>query len=183
MVLACQRFFILAAERIDVVFSSNSSDAAKMISRVMLLIMLLIVSWCVMTFVHESGHVVCGMACGGKLTSVDLVPWHLPYSLFEPDPHPLVTLWGGPILGAIVPAIVAAVIRQSWAWFIAHFCLLANGSYLLAAWFTGDRYLDTPKLLEHGAHPVSIALYCAVTIGVGYVGFRRECERVLSPKS
>ncbi len=61
-----------------------------------------IASWCVMTSVHETGHILCGWACG-----------------------------------------------------------------------------DTPKLLEHGAHPIWIAIYCLLTIGCGYIGFRRQCVRVL----
>ena len=134
-----------------------------------------------MTFVHESGHIICGFSCGGTLTSADLLPWHLPYSFFEPDPHPLVTLWGGPILGVVIPTAFAFGLRKKWMWFIANFCLLANGSYLAAAWFSGDRYLDTPKLLEHGAHPISIAIYCLLTIGFGYVGLRRQCLFVLAP--
>jgi hypothetical protein len=68
-------------------------------------------------------------------------------------------------------------------WFIANFCLLANGSYLAAAWVSGDRYLDTPKLLEHGAHPISIAIYCLLTIGFGYIGLRRQCLLVLGSNS
>ncbi len=132
-----------------------------------------------MTVVHELGHVVCGLACGGTLTSVDLLPWHLPYSLFQPDPHPLVTLWGGPIFGAAVPVLFAVAFRAKWLWFIAHFCVLANGAYIATAWVTGDQYLDTPKLLEHGAHPASLAVYCLVTIGAGYVGFRKQCVTVL----
>ena len=115
------------------------------------------------------------------MKAVDLYPWHLPYSLFEPDPRPLVTLWGGPILGAFIPIVAAACIRNDWAWFVAYFCLLANGLYLATAWFTGDRYLDTPKLLEHGAHPFWIVVYCAATIGPGYSGFRRHCLKILSP--
>ena len=134
-----------------------------------------------MTFVHELGHIICGCACGGTLTDADLLPWHLPYSFFEPDPYPLVTLWGGPILGVMIPATVAFFIRTNWIWFIAYFCMLANGSYIATAWVTGDRYLDTPKMLEHGAHPVSIAIYCFLTIGFGYVGFRRYCKIVLAP--
>jgi hypothetical protein len=72
------------------------------------------------------------------------------------------------------------VIKRDWMWFIAHFCVLANGAYLATAWFSSDRYLDTPKLLEHGANPVTIGIYCLLTIGFGYVGFRRHCIRVLS---
>lgn len=144
-------------------------------------VLLLAASWCVMTFTHEAGHVVAGWAAGGTLVEADLAPWGLPHSSFDPDPHPLVTLWGGPILGVLVPLAVALVARRTWAWFVAYFCLLANGSYLAVAWLTGERYLDTARLLEHGAHPALVAAYCAATIGVGYVGFRRACVRVLSP--
>ena len=141
---------------------------------------LLLISWCVMCFVHESGHIVCGWSCGGALISYDLFPWHLPYSIFDPDPWPLVTLWGGPLVGASLPLSVACLVRREWAWFVAYFCLLANGIYLALAWVTGDVYLDTPKLLEHGTHPATILAYCVLTIGFGYLGFRRHCVAILS---
>ena len=134
-----------------------------------------------MTFTHESGHLIGGWLCGGTLKNAELLPWHLPYSLFDPDPHPLITLWCGPILGVLIPLIAALLIRQSAMWFIAHFCTLANGLYLATAWFSGDHYLDTPKLLEHGAPPITIAIYCALTIGFGYRGFRRACVLILKP--
>jgi len=143
--------------------------------------LLLLLSWSVMVVVHESGHIVCGWVSGGTLQQADVAPWSLPYSSFAPDPHPLITLWGGPVLGAILPLVVALLVRRNWMWFIAHFCLLANGSYLAIAWFTGERHLDTARLLAQGAHPVTIALYCVATIGVGYFGFRNQCIRVLSP--
>jgi hypothetical protein len=143
--------------------------------------LLLAASWAVMTFTHEAGHVLSGWAGGGTLRQADLVPWHLPYSNFDPDPRPLVTLWGGPALGAAVPLAAALIVRRSWMWFVAYFCVLANGSYLAAALISGERYLDTPRLLERGAHPATVAAYCVLTIGVGYIGFRRQCIRVLSP--
>ena len=133
-----------------------------------------------MTLVHESGHLICGWSCGGTLVRADLLPWHLPYSIFEPDPYPLVTLWGGPVLGVAIPFSIATLFRRDWLWFIAYFCMLANGSYLATAWFTGDRYLDTTKLLQHGAYSWSIAIYCLLNIGFGYIGFRRQCVRMLS---
>jgi hypothetical protein len=159
--------------------TSTPDEAATIVKRVLKFIALLVASWCVMTFSHELGHIICGCACGGTLTDADLLPWHLPYSFFEPDPRPLVTLWGGPILGVMIPVAIAFVIRTKWIWFIAYFCMLANGSYIATAWVSGDRYLDTPKMLEHGAHPISIAIYCLLTIGFGYVGFRRHCALVL----
>jgi hypothetical protein len=133
-----------------------------------------------MTFTHEMGHILCGWACGGTLTSADLRPWQMPYSFFEPDPLPLATIWGGPILGVVIPVIIAFLVRRSWMWFVAYFCVLANGTYIAVAWFSGDKYLDTTKLLEHGAHPMSIGLYSILTIGFGYPGFRRHCQRLFS---
>ena len=65
------------------------------------------------------------------------------------------------------------------------FIPMINGHTEAATWVrneyrNGDQYLDTPKLIEHGASPVTIALYCLLTIGSGYVGFRRSCVTALS---
>ncbi|MDP1561197.1 MAG: hypothetical protein Q8M16_07355 [Pirellulaceae bacterium] len=142
------------------------------------LLMLLLVSWVVMTFTHELGHLIGGWTCGATLQAVDMWPWRLPYSLFDPDPLPLVTLWSGPILGVLLPVGLAAYLRHNWMWFVAHFCTLANGLYLATAWYSGDRFLDTQRLFAHGASPLAIGLYCILTIGFGYIGFRRSIARV-----
>ncbi len=134
-----------------------------------------------MTFTHEMGHIIGGTLCGGVLQSAELLPWRLPSSIFEPDPLPLVTLWSGLILGVLIPVSFALVIQRQWMWFIANFCILANGVYIATAWFSDARYLDTPKMLEHGASPSAIAVYCLLTIGFGYVGFRRSCIVALTP--
>lgn len=148
---------------------------------------LLLLAWCVMVMTHESGHLVGGWLGGGTLAHAELRPWHMPHSLFVPDPKPLLTLWSGPVLGVVVPIAVALLLRWSTrlkqpAWFIADFCLLANGAYLAASWLSGDRFLDTPRLLAAGAWPASIATYCLVTIGIGYVRFRADCMALLRPK-
>lgn len=148
-------------------------------NRVLYFLALLIVSWCLMTMTHELGHIIGGGICGGTLTDFDLLPWHLPYSIFEPDPMPLVTLWSGPILGIAVPVVIAIIAKRDWTWFVADFCIVANGFYIGTAWFSNDRFLDTPKLLKHGAQPVTILLFVLVTIGFGYIRFRQSCIRVL----
>ncbi|WP_237227821.1 hypothetical protein [Rubinisphaera sp. JC750] len=154
-----------------------------MTTRFFTLLGLLTISWCVMTFTHEMGHVVAGLCSGGTLETVELRPWRLPYSLFVVDPHPLITLWGGPLI-VVVPVAFAITLRMQWMWFIASFCLLANGLYLATGWVSGDRYLDTTKLFEHGASPIAVALYCLVTIGWGYVRFRTACLWVFeTPKT
>lgn len=143
------------------------------------LIVLLAISWSVMTFLHESGHIVAGWYAGGRLVEADLFPWKLPYSLFEPDPQPLLRLWGGPILGSLIPIAFGVIVRNHSVWFVSYFCLLANGVYLALAWIDGSKWLDTPELLEHGAPRWSILLFCALTISFGYLGFRREVLNVL----
>ena len=148
--------------------------------RILILIALLGLSWCVMTFTHELGHILGGWCCGGRLTEYKLRPWRLPFSFFSPDPHPLITLWSGPVFGAAAPLLIGLAFRRDWAWFVAWFCVLANGTYLAVAWTSGDSQLDTTKLLQHGTHPMWIIVYCAATIGFGYVGFRRYCVRLLT---
>ena len=132
-----------------------------------------------MTFTHEMGHILGGWCCGGTLADADLLPWRLPYSFFKPDPHPLITLWCGPILGIITPLTIAALINRMPYWFIAYFCMLANGVYIAAGWFSGDSYLDTTQLFAHGASRWSVLVYCAVSITVGYLGFRKAFLAIL----
>lgn len=144
---------------------------------------LLLISWLVMTQLHEWGHIAAGLCSGGTLVDFDVWPWHLPYSFFEPDPYPLITLWAGPLLGIAIPMLAAAIIRSPSAWFVSHFCWIANGSYLALAWISGDRYLDTPKLLEHGASKWTIAFYCLITISVGYSGLKRSIRNTLKIKT
>ncbi len=159
---------------------SRQARRIELFTRALKFVMLLLASWCVMTFVHESGHILCGWACGGTLKAADLAPWHLPYSIFDPDPRPLVTLWGGPVLGAAIPLAVAILARRGWMWFVANFCILANGVYLAAAWVSGDSYLDTPQLPEHAAQPAANAVYCPRDDRFRYAGFRRQWIRAIS---
>lgn len=141
---------------------------------------LLAAAWCVMTFTHESGHLIGGWLSGAELAALELRPWHLPYSLFRPDPQPLVTLWAGPLLGVVVPQLLAMLLRQQWWRFIANFCLIANGSYIAVGWFSGDAFLDTTRLIDQGAHPALVACYCLVTIPIGYIRFRSDCVRLFT---
>lgn len=138
------------------------------------LCLLCVLSWVVMIVTHELGHVVGGWLGGAELKSLDLAPWRLPYSLHAPDPHPQLTLWCGPLVGVLVPLVMAQVVRHRYVDFVAHFCVLANGLYLACAWISGDRFLDTPRMLAAGVHPAWIALFSATTIVWGYMRFRAD---------
>lgn len=152
-----------------------------MIKRYDTLIALIVVSWFTMTTLHECGHIVGGWIGGATLTSFDLAPWRLPYSLHYPDPIPRLTLWAGPGLGVLIPLSIAFVARHRWTWFVADFCLIANGIYISVGWVSGNRYLDTPRMLAAGVHPLELLIFCGLTIGYGYRWFRSDCIAILSP--
>lgn len=133
-----------------------------------------------MTTTHETGHVIGGWLGGGRLVSLDLAPWRLPHSIHVPDPHPLLTLWAGPVVGIAAPTLIAVVVRRPAGWFVADFCWLANGVYLgLAAW-AGDRHLDTPRMIAAGTPAWCVAMFCLISVSVGYLRFRRDCIALLT---
>ncbi|KAA5538918.1 hypothetical protein FYK55_26135 [Roseiconus nitratireducens] len=136
---------------------------------------LMLVAWCVMAITHEVGHLIGGWLGGARLQAFDLAPWRLPYSVHQPDPYPLLTLWSGPLLGVAIPWLACWLIRRDWCWLIADFCLIANGSYLALSWPSKDPLLDSRRMLDAGTHPIWIVCFCLGTIGLGYVRFRKDC--------
>jgi hypothetical protein len=128
-----------------------------------------------MVLTHELGHLLGGWLGGATLQQFDLAPWRLPYSIHQPDPHPLLTLWMGPLFGAFFPLVLSVLIRRPWADFIADFSVLANGTYLAIAWISDSPQLDTQRLFAVGASRISVAAYCFVTIFIGYYRFRKDC--------
>lgn len=142
---------------------------------------MLVAGWVVMNFAHETGHLIGGWLGGATLRSTELRPWRLAYSLHEPDPHPLLTLWAGPVLGVLMPLVLAVFSRHRFIWFLSNFCMLANGIYIAISWITGDRFLDSPRLIQEGAWSISLVAYCLFTIVPGYFLFRRSCVALFVP--
>jgi hypothetical protein len=144
------------------------------------LLIWLLWAWVVMTLCHELGHVVAGTVGGATLTQLELRPWRLPHSLFAGDQNPLITLWAGPVLGCGIPLLVAAIARRPACWFVAWFCVVANASYLLLGYFSGDAELDSTKMIRAGTPPIVLLGVTVVTLPLGYTRFRRSCIDVMS---
>lgn len=138
----------------------------------------LVVAWCVMVLTHELGHVVGGTLSGGVLRDLELRPWRLPYSTFDPDPHPLIRLWFGPFVGTLLPLAVAQFIRREETQFIAWFCVMANGLYVGLSWVVGGNQLDGPLLIQHGSHPVLVAAYALIASVGGHHRWRYYLRRI-----
>ncbi|MFK8115686.1 MAG: M50 family metallopeptidase [Rubripirellula sp.] len=158
----------------------ESPPSGQLSSPTITLVVWLAWAWIAMTITHELGHVFVGILSGAELRDLELRPWHLPHSLFVSDSYPLITLWAGPIIGCLVPCIVAIAISKPSVWFVAWFCVLSNGVYLLLGLWAGDPELDSTKLLQAGARPSHLWLAIAITLPVSYAKFRRACVSLFS---
>ncbi|MEM8945506.1 MAG: hypothetical protein AAGD11_10000 [Planctomycetota bacterium] len=107
--------------------------------------------------VHEFGHIVGAAITGGTVAKVTLHPLAISQTDVSPNPHPLVVVWLGPIVGSLLPfALTRAVPRRcELAWtvtrFFAGFCLIANGAYIGLG--TSGRIGDCDIMLKNGTPP------------------------------
>jgi hypothetical protein len=163
--------------------SVHKPDNESRRGRFATLVIWLLWAWLIMTLSHELGHVLAGWIGGAQLIRLELRPWHLPDSIFAADRHRLVTLWAGPVLGSAVPLMAAVTIGRPMAWFTAWFCLLANASYLLLGYVSGDVELDSAKLIRAGAQPWHLIAAVALALPLGYYKFRQACADLLSGAS
>jgi peptidase M50B-like protein len=119
------------------------------------IVSLLALSWLAMMAVHEFGHVLHAWLSGGSVVRVVLYPLEISRTDVSPNPKPQFVAWGGPLWGALIPLVVAAV-AAGLAWryaylakFFAGFCCTANGLYLAAGSLSGAG--DAGDLVRHGA--------------------------------
>lgn len=124
-----------------------------------------------MQAVHEFGHILGAFATGGRVTAVVLHPLSISRTDVQPNPHPLLVVWAGPILGVLIPLILwlaAVLIRLREAFvlrFFAGFCLIANGAYLALGSF--NHVGDCGILLQNDAAMWHLWLFGLICIPSG----------------
>ena len=102
----------------------------------LLIITFLALSWLAMMVVHEAGHVAGAVCTGATVEKMVLHPLAISRTDVGNNQRPLVVIWAGPILGALLPLVMLCFFRQAkWSCrplvrFFAGFCLLANGGYI-----------------------------------------------------
>jgi hypothetical protein len=108
----------------------------KRLPQIVLIVSFLTFSWLAMQVVHESGHVIVARLTGAEVTKVALHPLIISRTDVAENPHPLAVVWGGPLLGSVIPLLLfagAAALRAPGVYlfrFFAAFCLVANGVYV-----------------------------------------------------
>ena len=141
------------------------------------IISLLALCWFAMMAVHELGHVVGAIVTGGDVQRVVLYPLTISRTDVAPNPHPLIAVWLGPIVGCVLPLIAwwivprRFVLLRQLTMFFAGFCLLANGSYI--AFGSMDRVGDCGEMLKHGSPLWTLLMFGAVAILVSLIMWHR----------
>jgi hypothetical protein len=124
-----------------------------------------------MEAVHELGHVLGAWATGGQVQQVVLNPLTISRTDVSPNPHPLVVVWAGPIIGVVLPLAVAIVLSGAGRllsrslFFFAGFCLIANGLYIGVGSF--EAIGDAGDMLRHGSPRWTLILFGAVSVSCG----------------
>src|SRR4051812_18136905 len=102
------------------------------LGQAILIVSILGVSWLGMQVVHEAGHVLAAWAGGEAVERVVLHSLAISRTDTSHDHHPLLVVWGGPVLGGLLPLVALGLTRAllpRWSYlvrFFAGFCLVAN---------------------------------------------------------
>ncbi len=128
--------------------------------------------WLLMQAVHESGHVLGAWLTGGHITTVVLHPLAISRTDASPNPHPLIEVWAGPLVGVLFPVVAWRISLPglrgglvSWLRFFAGFCLIANGCYL--GYGVIEPIGDAEELVRLGTPPWTLGLFALLTVSLG----------------
>ena len=156
----------------------DTDAVLKRLHQIILIASTLLISWLGMQAMHESGHVLGAWLTGGRVARVVLNPLTFSRTDLAANPHPLVVVWAGPIIGALAPLILwtlLARLRLRGAFvarFVAGFCLIANGLYIGVGAF--DRVGDCGDMLRHGSALWQLWLFGTAMTPLGIVLWHRQ---------
>ena len=154
----------------------------------------LLLSWLLMQIVHEFGHIVGAISSGGRVERAVLYPLTISRTDVQPNPHPLIVVWSGPLIGVLLPLLIwvaALVVKMPESFllrFFAGFCLIANGAYIGVGSFS--KIGDCAEMLRHGSPTWLLWLFGAATSAAGlwlwaglgrYFGFGNGSGEVSRP--
>jgi hypothetical protein len=136
-----------------------------------LMVSILCLSWLGMMIVHESGHVLMAWAGGERIGKVVLHPLAISRTDTSHERHPLLVIWGGAVLGSLIPLCAWALVKVFRLRFVylfqffAGFCLIANGCYPGVGTFFNVG--DAGDLARYGCHRWLMLLFGLVCVPTG----------------
>lgn len=108
----------------------------QLFNRLLFALSIIVISWLLMMTIHEFGHILGAKLTGGTINKVVLHPLKISRTDVTPNPHPTVVVWLGPIIGSLIPLMLATIVSTNYhliksvSLFFAGFCLIANGAYI-----------------------------------------------------
>ena len=138
---------------------------------------ILALSWLGMMAVHELGHVLGAVVTGGTIERCVLHPLAISRTDVVPNPHPVVVVWMGPIVGSVLPLAALCLLPSHFpvarriVQFFVGFCLIANGAYIGIGWI--DRVGDCREMLQNGVPIWSLATFGCVSLSAGFYLWHR----------
>jgi len=135
--------------------------------------------WLAMQVVHETGHVLMARLTKGEVTKVALHPLIMSRTDLAENPHPLAVVWGGPVVGCLIPLIAFAAVaigRMPWVYlfrFFAGFCLVANGVYIGTGWLLANG-ADPGVIIENGSPKWLLVVFGMITFPAGLFLWHRQ---------
>ena len=151
----------------------------KRLPQILLIVTFLGFSWLAMQVVHELGHVLFTHLTGGQVLKVVLHPLVFSRTDLVVNPHPLAVVWGGPLIGVLLPLAlfgVASVLRLPGVYlyrFFAGFCLIANGAYIGAGPWLSDG-ADPWVMTQNGSPLWLLILFGLLTVPLGFYLWHRQ---------
>jgi hypothetical protein len=137
-----------------------------------LVVSALLGSWLGMQAAHETGHVLGALLTGGEIAAVILHPLTISHTELIDNPHPLVVVWAGPLVGVTLPLALWGLLAVTGASgsfvarFFAGFCLIANGAYLGVGSFFGSG--DCGEMFRQGSPAWCLRAFGAITVLIGF---------------
>ena len=135
--------------------------------------------WLAMQVMHELGHVLFAWATKAEVTKVALHPLIVSRTDLAENPHPLAVVWGGPLLGSLLPLAAfgaASISRLPGVYlfrFFAGFCLVANGVYIGTGWLFANG-ADPGVMLENGSPTWLLVIFGLLTFPAGLYLWHRQ---------
>ena len=135
------------------------------IKQIIIAVVTIIGSWYAMMLLHELGHCLGAFASGGQIENLRIPLMGFSRTDVSTNGDPLVVIWGGPVIGVLLPLLTLPIIRlvghtaKHVIGFFVGFCLIANGIYIGVGSFVNAG--DCRDLLHHGAQ-----LWQLLTFGI-----------------
>ncbi len=158
---------------------NSVASFAKRIPQIILIGTFVPFCWLAMQVVHELGHVLMAWLTKGEVAKVALHPFIVSRTDLATNPHPLVVVWGGPIVGSVTPLLafaVASMVRIPGVYlvrFFAGFCLVANGVYIGTGWLFANG-ADPGVMIENGSPRWLIIVFGIITFPTGLLLWHRQ---------